>query len=152
MRETTKMLLAFLGPYRVVATALVCLGFLASLSEGIGIGLFIPFLQALGPEGAPEVQDSLLGTTLGRLFDDIAPENRLPIIALTILGAVLVKAALTYATTLLFTLLSARNGHDLRTGVFDRVLATDTRSLDKTGSGRLLNVLSRESWRTAALH
>jgi subfamily B ATP-binding cassette protein MsbA len=119
------------------------------VSEGIGIGLFIPFLQALGPQDAAEVHDSVLGTTLGRLFDDIAPENRLPVIALAIFGAVILKAALTYAASFMFTLLSARTGHDLRRSVFDRVLATDTRSLDKTGSGRLLNVLSRESWRTA---
>jgi subfamily B ATP-binding cassette protein MsbA len=149
VRDAIKLLLEFLGPHRPAAIGLVSLGVLASVSEGIGIGLFIPFLQALGPQDVAEVHDSVLGTSLGRLFDDIAPENRLPVIALAIFGAVIVKAALTYATSFMFTLLSARTGHDLRTSVFDRVLATDTRSLDKTGSGRLLNVLSRESWRTA---
>lgn len=149
MREMSKLLLLLLKPHRAAVIGLVSIGFLASLSEGIGIGLFIPFLQALAPPDVADTQDSLVGAGFASLFAFVAPEHRLPVIALAILGAIVISAALTYASAFMFALLYARTGHDLCTGLFDRVLMTDIRSLDKTGAGRLLNVLSRESWRTA---
>jgi len=153
-RETLKMLLPLLRPHRSMAVALVSLGFLASLSEGIGIGLFIPFLEGLDTQSAAIARDNLthqtwLGSSLASLFAGITPEYRLPTIAAAIFGAVLLKALLTYATALLTTSLSARTGHELRTRVYEEVLTVDFRVINSLGTGRLLNILSNESWRTA---
>ena len=148
-RQTLNRLLSFLRSHRVAAITLIVLGFLASLSEGIGIGLFIPFLQTLDPQNAATTHDTWLGGILASLFDGVSAENRLLVIAFAIFGAVLLKALLTYATAFLFTTLSARTGHELRTRIFEEVLTVDFRVLNTVGTGRMLNALSNESWRTA---
>jgi subfamily B ATP-binding cassette protein MsbA len=134
--------------------SLIALGLLASLFEGIGIGLFIPFLERLEASQAVTAHDNVthqtwLGSNLARLFEGVAPENQLPAIGAAIFGAVLLKGALSYATALLSSSLSARTGHELRTRVYEEVLTVDFHVIHKLGTGRLLNVLSNESWRTA---
>ena len=123
MRDQQNLLTELSGllrPHRRLAASVVVLGFLASLSEGVGIGLFIPFLQELDVLGA-----------------------------LAIFVAVMFKAGFAYAAVVQFSRLSACTGHELRTRVFDEVMAVDLGQVSKTGKGRLLNVLSNESWRTA---
>lgn len=118
--STTRQLLRLMAPHRRLGVAVVALGFLAALSEGVGIGLVIPFLERL---------------------DLVA--------ALWIVAALLLKALFAFGAAVLFSRLSARAGHDLRLRVFDEVLHADLGRLNEAGRGRLLNVLGNESWRTA---
>jgi ABC-type multidrug transport system fused ATPase/permease subunit len=137
-----------LGRRRAAASVIVLLGFLAALSEGIGIGLFIPFLQALEPQAATEGGGNLLGRVLGGLFAGVEPEYQLRLIALTIFAAIVLKGLLGFAHNAFSASMIERIGHDLRIRLFDEVLQRDIRGLEKLGAGRLLNVLATESWRT----
>jgi ABC-type multidrug transport system fused ATPase/permease subunit len=144
----TRLLLSMLGRRRAAASVIVFLGFLAALSEGIGIGLFIPFLQTLEPQAATEGGGNLLGRVLGGLFAGVEPEYQLSIIALAIFAAIVLKGLLGFAHNAFSASMIERIGHDLRIRLFDEVLQRDIRGLEKLGAGRLLNVLATESWRT----
>jgi subfamily B ATP-binding cassette protein MsbA len=127
----------------------VAVGSLAALAEGIGIGLFIPLLQSLGLEGNDTAAGGWLGSRLAAPFITLAPEQRVEVIALCIFGAVLLKSLLSFANKWLFARLGARIAHDLRQAIYETVLSADIRLLGRMGSGRMLNALSEESWRTA---
>ena len=114
MRNIFKVLVNYLQAHRKIVLVLLLFGFLASLFEGIGIGLFIPFLQELSSQGQLPAQNTLLGKGFSQLFASVPLELRILAIALAIFSMVLLKAVLTYATDYLFTKLSAQTGHDLR--------------------------------------
>lgn len=131
-----------------VLAALVALGVLASLAEGIGITLFIPFFHSLDG-GAFEVEGGRwISDVLGRLFQGVPPERRLLVISLCILVSIGAKAALTYGYEALFGWLDARIGHRLRTGVFHQLLTVGFGFIEKNDHGELLNTLATETWRT----
>jgi subfamily B ATP-binding cassette protein MsbA len=144
----TRLLLQILKPRRAAAIAIVVLGFLASLSEGIGIGLFIPFLQTLVPQAGMEGRGSFLADLLGSLFSGIAAERQLGFIGIAIFAAIVLKGALNFAHTAFSAYIIESLGHDLRTRLFDQVLTLDIRALDRLGKSRILNALMTESWRT----
>ena len=129
--------------------ALVFLGMCASLAEGIGLGLFIPLLQSLDQSGRAAETGNELIDALGGLFSGVPPERRLLIISACILTAIGVKALLTYGHGVLFHWLDARISHRLRSGIFEQLLTVGYRFLERSGSGRLLNTLSAETWRAS---
>ena len=119
------------------------------MAEGIGIGLFIPLLQTLESGESTMAPASFLGARLTGVFVDIPENYRMLAIAAAIFGAILVKAALTFTKSALMSFVNERLGHNLRVGIFEGVLTADYRTLKSAGTGRLLNILSNESWRTA---
>jgi subfamily B ATP-binding cassette protein MsbA len=78
----------------------------------------------------------------------LTPGTRVKVLAIVLLGAVLVKSMLVYATTYLSTRVAAQTTLDLRSQVVDVVLGGHPGVLSRLGHGRMLNVLSEESWKT----
>jgi subfamily B ATP-binding cassette protein MsbA len=149
VRNIFKDIANYLQAHRKIVLALLLFGFLASLFEGIGIGLFIPFLQELSAQGPLPEHSTLLGKGFSQLFASVPLELRILAIALAIFSMVLLKAVLTYATDYLFTKLSAQIGHDLRKKIFARVMTVDFRMLDSVGAGKIFNAVGHEIWETA---
>jgi subfamily B ATP-binding cassette protein MsbA len=147
--DLRQILRAALSPHRAIVGAAIVFGFAASLAEGIGIGLFIPFFQSLGLDGGVASSENWFSETLGGLFVQISEEQRVVAVGLAILAAVLLKALLSFGNTVLFAKLGARIAHDYRKKIFENVLTADFRVLRRVGPGRILNALSEESWRTA---
>jgi len=150
-RENTgavRPLLSLLCRHPWPFTAVLLLGIMASLVEGIGISLFIPFLGLLEPGGGQGESQSWLVRFLGDVFSGIPLENRVPVMASCIFGAVVLKSVLVFLNLLVSGWLDSRIGHWLRSEIFDRLLTVRFRFWDRTSSGRLLNVLSTETWRT----
>lgn len=145
---TLRTLGRLLLTHRGAAAALILVGVLSALAEGVGISLFIPFLQSLSGGVDPGVGGSWIGRTLGQLFDAIPPESRLLVIALCILGVTVVKSGLGYGYGVLFGWLDARIGHQLRAGVFRQLLTVGYGFIEKSDHGELLNTLATETWRT----
>jgi subfamily B ATP-binding cassette protein MsbA len=131
-----------------VLLALVVLGVLASLAEGVGISLFIPFLQSLDGRRFDTETGRWLTEALAGLFRDVPPEHRLPFISACILASIVLKAGLGYGYEALFGWLDTRIGHRLRTGVFRQLLTVGYGFIEKNDHGELLNTLSTETWRT----
>ncbi len=128
---------------------IVTLGFLSSLSEGLGISLFIPLLQSLNQTNSQAASGNELIGSLNRLFGDVSPNNRILIIALCILGSIFLKNCLSYSNAILFSWLNSRISHRLRSGIFKQILSVSYSFLESNESGKLINTLATETWQTS---
>lgn len=128
--------------------AIVILGILSSLSEGLGISLFIPLLQGFDKTNSPGDSGNNSLDFITQLFLHFPPNNRIVIIALCIFGTILLKNCIYYSNTSLFSWLNSRIGHRLRAGIFNQLLSTSYSFLESQESGNLLNTLATETWRT----
>jgi subfamily B ATP-binding cassette protein MsbA len=126
----------------------VLLGFLESLSEGVGVSLFIPLLRRLISPATPATGGWLI-ERLDGLFRDVPADRRLAIAALSLFAVILTTAALAYAHGVLFAWVDGRIAHHLRRTIFDRLLAMPFGTIERDRSGRLLNVLASDTWRTS---
>lgn len=145
---TYRALLPVLRARPTAVVAIIVLGVLSSLAEGVSVTLFIPFLQSIGGERFDLHAGELLTDFLGGLFTDVSTERRVLVIAACILGMLTLKAALGYGYTSLLGWYDGRIGHQLRRRVFDQLLRVGYEFLEKNDHGDLLNTLSNDTWRT----
>lgn len=143
-----KILFPLLKFYPWGIPAIVTLGILASLSEGLGISLFIPFLQTLSQDPSQPATNSLVGF-LNNLFTPIPASYRLVVIPLCIFSTVLLKNFLAYSNTIVFSWLNSRISHRLRSDIFKQLLTVSYQFLETQESGKLLNTLASETWQTS---
>lgn len=140
-------LLTLLKYYPWAIPVIIFLGILSSLVEGLGLSLFIPFLQMqVASESATETP---LISFLSQLLAFIPASQRLLIIPLCIFASILLKNCLTYSNWLVFAWLNSRISHQLRSKVFNQLLFVSYEYLERKNSGRLLNILATETWRTS---
>jgi subfamily B ATP-binding cassette protein MsbA len=147
--STVRRLLPMLRLHRWAFPAIVVLGLLQSLSEGIGIGLFIPLLRGLVAGTQPPSQGPWLVHRMEMLFQYFPQDNRLAIIALCLFAAVLATALLAYLHGVLFTWVDGSIAHHLRQRIFGQLLSVSFGAIERDRSGRLLNVLASDTWRTS---
>jgi len=140
-----KALLAYYPPWAI--PVLVVLGMLTSFTEGIGISLFIPFLESIGQKNIVPQTGNWFFDSLGSVFNSIQPDTRLLTISFCIFIVVLLRAALTYCNMVTFTWLTMKVGHRIRSRLFEQLMTVSFRFIEKCSSGRLLNALSTETWR-----
>jgi subfamily B ATP-binding cassette protein MsbA len=132
--------------WRLVPWVLL-LGLAAAALEGLGIGLVIPLLAMLtasGDAGGPGVVGWLQG-----LGAQLAPSARVVAIALLMFALIALRNAVVFANLALTSYLSGQAGHRIRCELARRLLAADYPFVRDQEPGRLLNILSNESWRTA---
>lgn len=145
---TARMLLRFLRPYPWAPPALVALGILASLSEGLGIGLLVPLLHTLLEGEAPMPGSGPVVDLLQRYAGLFPQAQRLPVIVASILVLIGLKSGIVYASIGLFAWVNGQIGHALRGAVFHQLLSVGYVFLARNDTGRLLNTLGTETWRT----
>lgn len=134
-----RCLIPLLAPYAWQVGAFVVIGVLASLLEGLGIGLMIPLLQGSGaPTGA---NGPVLGW-LDRLTGLLPTDSRTGSITALILAAILLKIVLAYAFTGLAAWIKSRVQHDVRTRAYRQILALSQEYLDAQQGGVLLHTLT----------
>ncbi len=151
MKETKKIkkLLLLLKFYPWSIPAIVTLGILSSLAEGFGISLFIPFFQSLDSASNRVANGKFLIGFLNLLFSSIPSSHRLLVIPLCIFGSIVLKSCLVYSNSILLAWLNSRIGHQLRSGIFNQLLSVSYSFLETKDSGKLLNTLATETWRTS---
>jgi len=147
--KAIKTLLPLLKLYSWGIPTIIILGIFSSLSEGLGISLFIPLLQGLDQTNAQTINGNFLLRIFNQLFIHFPPNTRLIIIALCILGAVLLKNCLSYSNSILFAWLNSQIGHRLRSDIFNQFLTVNCSFLEGKESGKLMNTLATETWRTS---
>ena len=140
-----KALLAYYPPWAI--PVLVVLGMLTSFTEGIGISLFIPFLESIGQKNIVPQTGNWLFDSLGTVFNSIQPDTRLLTISFCIFIVVLLRAAMSYGNMVTFTWLTMKVGHRIRSRLFEQLMTVSFRFIEKCSSGRLMNALSTETWR-----
>lgn len=133
-----------LYPWGIIA--IITLGFLSSFSEGLGISLFVPFLQSLDRTTNQSITGNLLINFFNRLFINVPPDQRLLVISLCIFGSVLLKNCLSYSSTILYSWVYLRISYHLHSRVFKQLLSVSYSFLDSNQSGKLLNTLDNQTW------
>lgn len=146
-------LLPLLKLYPWAIPTIVILGIISSFSEGLGISLFIPLLQSVS-EPSSQLSNQLshsnfLVDTLNKFFANYSSQTRLLIIALCILVSIIIKNGLSYINSILFSWFNARIGHRLRSKIFEQLLNVSYSFLETNESGKLMNTLASETWRTS---
>ncbi len=144
-----RILLPLLKLYPWAIPTIIALGILSSLAEGLGISLFIPFLQSLAQTTSQSVSGNSLIGFLNQLFVRVPSNARLFIIPLCILASVILKNCLLYSSTILFSRLNWRISHQLRSSIFKQLLSVSYSFLDRHQSGKFLNILDKETWQTS---
>ena len=129
---------------------IIIIGLLASLMEGFGISLLIPFLQDLAHTAEQLNTGNFLIDFLNRLFVNIPANHRLIIIPLCILGCILLKSCFVYTNGVLFSWLNAHISHTLRYGIFHQLLTVSYNFLDSDNTGKYMNTLDKETWQTSS--
>lgn len=147
--KVIKILLPLLKIHRWAIPVIIVLGVLASFLEGLGISLFIPLLQSFAQSNSQATSSNSFVGVLNKIFINISPRNRIIIIALCILGSIVLKNCLVYSNGILFAWFNSRIGHRLRSGIFNQLLTVSYSFLEGNDSGKLINTLASETWRTS---
>ena len=144
--DTVQTVLEALGSKRRLLPLVIALGILAAALEGAGIGLIIPVLSII-------LDGNEAGGLIARLFsglgEGLPPETRLAMLGGLIILLVALKNLVAYGNALLVSHLYGMGGHHTRTTLAEGIVSADFRYLLAERPGRILNVLSNESWRVA---
>lgn len=137
-----------LGRQIYLLAIVVVLGLSTAVLEGTGIGLIIPMLGIIAGEKAPSGMAGLsaLFQQVGAGLDD---RTRLVAIAAAILGLITVKNVLAFANAVLANFIYGRAGHAMRSALAGQLLTIGYSFFLQQSPGRLLNIISNESWRAS---
>ncbi len=144
----TASLVKILKPYPWAIPVIILLGTLSSLAEGLGLSLFIPFLQTFGQTNSQLESGSSLLRFFNQLFIEVPADSRALVIPLCIFGTVVLKNLLSYTNTLLSSWLFLQMAYHLISRVFNQLLSVGFSFLELQPSSKLLNILNTETWRT----
>src|SRR5262249_44263352 len=119
---------------------------LSSLFEGVSLALIIPIIEAL--------QGGVGGQSRGPVIDlvfwllSLVPLSSTLLAALfAIIGALILKNAISYLNVAVLVVFDGRRSHALRTAVFRSILERPLAEHERERVGRSLNVLTTETWR-----
>jgi ABC-type multidrug transport system fused ATPase/permease subunit len=127
---------------------LVALGFVATLMEGVGIGLMIPLLDIMmGADGSQAA--GLLDRWVQDWAGVIAPDTKILVLCIAIFVMILVKTLVMVANVALGARLTATVTHDLRIKLARRLLDVGYVHFMRRDQGQLMNVLEAQTYRTA---
>ena len=127
--------------------ALVLLGLVGSLMEGVGIGLMIPLLDVMigpGGSGTAGMFDRWMQAWAGH----IPTASKVVVLCIAILVLILVKTIVMVANAKLGARLTATVAHDLRVRLSRRLLGIGYLNFVRYDQGRLMSVLEAQTYRT----
>nr|WP_167434426.1 ABC transporter ATP-binding protein [Mesorhizobium helmanticense] len=128
--------------------AVVVLGLVSAALEGFGIGLIIPLLGIIMGQGD---QAGMAGfsAVFQHVGSDLSERERLIVISVAILGSIVLKNVFAFANTLLTTFIYGKASHAIRSALSERLLRVGYPFFLQQSPGRLLNIISNESWRAS---
>jgi subfamily B ATP-binding cassette protein MsbA len=129
---------------------LVGLGTAAALSEGVGLGLFIPLFGGLDDPAAAHAIGGRLGALLASPFAALDPPTRLRAVLVAIFALLVLRNLLVFAQGAVHARLTSRAAHELRRDAFARILHADDRRLARRDTGAWVNLVESQTWETAA--
>jgi ABC-type multidrug transport system fused ATPase/permease subunit len=130
----------------------LALGLLAAALEGIGIGLIIPLLSLM--LGEPDTSRLSAGpAAFLRLASGLPEGDRAALLVGAILALILLKNVVGYLNSVLAAWIYGRASTSIRSALAGRLTKVGHGLLVDQPPGRLLNILSNESWRASdAVH
>lgn len=148
--DTIKKLLPLLKLYPWMLPVILVLGVSTSLSEGIGLSLFIPLLDGLESIPQTKTPGSGLFQWIAQWHQLIPEQSRQQVLLGLIFLTVLLKALLSYGNAVYFSWYKSRIGHDLRSKIFSQLMRIRYDLLEHYEAGKLMNTLASETWRTCS--
>jgi ATP-binding cassette, subfamily B, bacterial MsbA len=146
-RGPAAALLRFIRPYGWLLPMLVALSIVASLAEGIGIGLAIPILDAM--LGDDHARASGPFAELMHRFADRVGDNAFLILGLLIVLLIVAKTAILVAEAIISTAVNGRITRDLRVALYRQMLDVGMEFHARADQGSLLNTLDVQTARTS---
>lgn len=143
--EIVKTIFPLIQLYPWGIPAIVILGILASLAEGIGISLLMPFLQNLQAGNSLVINNPII-QNIDQYLINFQPQQRVLLLTSSILVAILIKAVLSYIYTALCSWLQNSTLHRLRTAVYKQLITVSQSFWDTNKSGELLNLITQETY------
>ncbi|ACP22823.1 ATP-binding protein of ABC transporter (plasmid) [Sinorhizobium fredii NGR234] len=126
----------------------VILGLASAALEGAGIGLIIPMLGIIaGNEDAAGL--SGISAAFQQVGAGLDQSDRLLVIAAAVLALIILKNVLAFANTVLTTFIYGKASHSIRSALSDQLLRIGYPFFLQQNPGRLLNIISNESWRAS---
>lgn len=147
--RTIRLLLPLLRNYRWALPTMIVLGTLSSLADGIGISLFVPLLEGLDPKNHAGGGAGWVQNVIAAALAHLPAGNRLFMIVGAIFVMTICKAVLTYFDSVVAAFVNSRITHSIRSQIFSRVMVLSQTELEQMESGRLLNLLGVDTWRTS---
>lgn len=138
---------ALISPQLRLLPLVVCLGLVAAILEGFGIGLIIPMLSVI--LGNAERDLGGFSAHLASFGAGMSDTARLMFTCGAIFLLIFLKNLFAFSNGLLSGLIYGRAGHAIRCALSDRLLKVGYPFFQKEDPGRLLNIISNESWRTS---
>lgn len=128
--------------------AVVMLGLASAALEGFGIGLIIPLLGIIMGQGD---QTGMAGfsAVFQHFGSDLSERDRLIVISAAILASIVLKNVFAFANTLLTTFIYGKASHSIRSALSEQLLRVGYPFFLQQSPGRLLNIISNESWRAS---
>lgn len=112
-----RQIYALLVRHPRILTGLVAASLLAVLTEALGVGLILPFIQ--DPQAGSRIFETVPGLgDLGRIAGDVSLVNRIRIVTLILVGMVFVRGVVLFAVNLLSARLQIRVERGLQQRVF----------------------------------
>ena len=137
-----------LGRQTRLIPVVVVLGLTSAALEGVGIGLIIPMLSVIA--GSVDARSFTgLSAIFGRVGDGLADGERLVAIAIGVLVLILLKNILAFLNTLLTSFMHGKASHAIRSALSEQLLRVGYPFFLNENPGRLLNIISNESWRAS---
>lgn len=123
-------------------------GLLSSTLEGIGISFLIPLLGALMPGGGGGPSPQLAGPMrlIAQMPNSFAPAQRLPAVALIILGFILLKGVVGAINSVFIGWIDGKAANDLRKSLVRRLTEVGYPFYLKNDPAELLTIISTQSW------
>ncbi len=133
--------LALLREHRGLFAVVVAASLLASIAEGLGVGLVIPLLES------PEAPGSLFSRLpflegLAGVVAEMSVAQRLRFVALALIALALARGGFVYVGRILSFLLQIRVDQGLRRAVFRQLLEVEIGYIHKQELGNLFTVLN----------
>ncbi|WP_246811589.1 ABC transporter ATP-binding protein, partial [Mesorhizobium silamurunense] len=146
---TLSMLRHALGRRQIgLLPVVVALGLASAALEGFGIGLIIPLLGIIMGHGEATGMAGL-SALLQKVGAGLGERERLIAIAAAILGSILLKNLLAFANSVLTAHIYGKASQAIRGALAERLLSVGYPFFLKESPGRLLNIISSESWRAS---
>ena len=147
--SSTRLLIQSLLKYPVLLVLTVLLGFSGALFNGVSTLLILPILlELLGQSeeyaaSFPPILQKFIG-----IFDSLPDNSRLPVMAVSVVGVIVLKSLSAYASALTAGSLNRKLAMSLRRQGLRLLLDVDLGYFAKTKIGDLINQLNVEVNRT----
>lgn len=143
--QVVRTILRLVRGHRYGMVVVVLLSLCSSLTESIGITLFLPLLQSITNQDVSAYQSIRL---IRLLHFNWQPSPRTALLIPVLIGAaIILRSLLTHASNSMTSRLKTRVAHSLRQRLMERIFVMDAAAYERENVSMLWNVVAGETWR-----